>query len=88
VETQARQARSERASIETRLAKLTLREREVLTHVVAGKLNKQIAGDLGTVEKKIKAHRGRMMHKLGVRTVPVPDLVRLAERAGIRTENR
>jgi FixJ family two-component response regulator len=82
VDTQARQVRCERTSIETRLARLTLREREVLTHVVAGKLNKQIAGDLGTVEKTIKVHRGRMMHKLGVRTVP--DLVRLAERAGIR----
>ncbi len=81
VEAQARQTRSERALIEARLARLTLREREVLTHVVAGKLNKQIAGDLGTVEKTIKVHRGRMMHKLGVRTVQ--DLVRLAGRAGI-----
>ena len=70
------------ASIEARLATLTPREREVLTHVVAGRLNKQIAGDLGTVEKTIKVHRGRMMSKLGVRTVQ--DLVRLAERAGIR----
>jgi FixJ family two-component response regulator len=50
--------------------------------VVAGRLNKQIAGDLGTVEKTIKVHRGRVMSKLGVRTVQ--DLVRLAERAGIR----
>lgn len=81
-DTQARQNRNERASIETRLAKLTLREREVLTHVVAGKLNKQIAGVLGTVEKTIKVHRGRVMQKLEVRTVQ--DLVRLAERAGIR----
>ena len=79
---QLRQARSETASIEARLATLTPREREVLTHVVAGRLNKQIAGDLGTVEKTIKVHRGRMMTKLGVRTVQ--DLVRLAERAGIR----
>ena len=77
-----RAARNETASIEARLARLTPREREVLTHVVAGRLNKQIAGDLGTVEKTIKVHRGRMMSKLGVRTVQ--DLVRLAERAGIR----
>ena len=62
---------------------LTPREREVLTHVVAGRLNKQIAGDLGTVEKTIKVHRSRMMEKLGVRTVA--DLVRLAEKAGIST---
>ncbi|HWX28849.1 MAG TPA: response regulator [Steroidobacteraceae bacterium] len=81
MEAQARQTRSERASIDTRLARLTLREREVFTHVVAGKLNKQIAWDLGTVEKTIKVHRGRMMHKLGMRTIQ--DLVRFAERARI-----
>ena len=67
--------------IRARMASLTPREREVLTHVVAGRLNKQIAGDLGTVEKTIKVHRGRMMEKLGVRTVA--DLVRLAQKAGI-----
>jgi FixJ family two-component response regulator len=78
----ARQIRSERALIEAGLARLTPREREVLFHVVAGRLNKQIAGDLGTVEKTIKVHRGRMMSKLGVHTVQ--DLVRLAERVDIR----
>ncbi len=82
LDAQARATRDETASIEARLATLTPREREVFTHVVAGRLNKQIAGDLGTVEKTIKVHRGRMMSKLGVRTVQ--DLVRLAERAGIR----
>jgi len=76
-----RELRSELASINDRLATLTPREREVLTHVVAGQLNKQIAGDLGIVEKTIKLHRGRMMHKMGVRTVA--ELVRIAERAGI-----
>ena len=60
---------------------LTPREREVLAHVVAGRLNKQIAGELGTVEKTIKVHRSRMMEKLGVRTVA--DLVRMAGKAGI-----
>jgi FixJ family two-component response regulator len=80
-DSRARQARAERAAVDVRIATLTPREREVLTHVVAGRLNKQIAGDLGTVEKTIKVHRGRMMEKLGVRTVA--DLVRLAERAGI-----
>lgn len=82
LDAQARQSRDEAASIEARLATLTPREREVFTHVVAGRLNKQIAGDLGTVEKTIKVHRGRMMSKLGVRTVQ--DLVRLAERAGVQ----
>lgn len=67
--------------IEHRLLSLTPREREVLAHVVTGKLNKQIAADLGTAEKTIKVHRSRMMEKMGVRTVA--DLVRLAERAGI-----
>jgi FixJ family two-component response regulator len=76
-----RDDQAERAVIEERLSTLTPREREVLTHVVAGRLNKQIAGDLGTVEKTIKVHRGRMMEKLGVRTVA--DLVRLAAKAGI-----
>jgi len=81
-EAQARQTRSELASIKGKLASLTPREHEVLTHVIAGRLNKQIAADLGTVEKTIKVHRGRMMEKLGVRTIA--DLVRLAERAAIR----
>jgi FixJ family two-component response regulator len=79
---QARRVRREKADIEAGLAKLTAREREVFTHVVAGKLNKQIAADLGTVEKTIKVHRARMMRKLGVHTVQ--DLVRLAERVDRR----
>lgn len=79
----ARQVTAELAAVEARIATLTPREREVLPHVVAGRLNKQIAGDLGTVEKTIKVHRARMMEKLGVRTVA--DLVRLAEKAGIPT---
>ena len=78
--------RSDLAAINLQLATLTPREREVLTHVIAGRLNKQIAADLGTVEKTIKLHRGRMMHKLDVRTVA--DLVRFAERAGIRPSHR
>jgi FixJ family two-component response regulator len=81
IDTITRQTRAELATIEVKLATLTPREREVLTHVIAGRLNKQIAGDLGTVEKTIKVHRGRMMDKLGVRSVA--DLVRLAEKAGI-----
>jgi FixJ family two-component response regulator len=76
-----RQTRADLASIEARLATLTPREREVLSHVVSGRLNKQIAADLGTVESTVKVHRGRVMEKLGVRTVA--DLVRLAEKAGI-----
>jgi FixJ family two-component response regulator len=77
----ARRARAERQSMEDRLAALTRREREVLAHVIAGQLNKQIAASLGTAEKTVKVHRGRVMTKLGVRNIA--ELVRLAERAGI-----
>jgi len=77
----SRQLRVEVAAIQARIATLTPRQYEVLLHVIAGRLNKQIAGDMGTVEKTIKVHRGRVMEKLGVRTVA--DLVRLAEKAGI-----
>lgn len=80
-DSRARQAQAEFDSVESRIATLTPREREVLTYVVAGKLNKQIAYQLGIVEKTIKFHRGSIMKKLGVRMVA--DLVRLAEKAGI-----
>ena len=80
-DSKSRQTHAELASIQERIETLTPREREVFAHVVRGRLNKQIAGDLGTVEKTIKVHRGRMMQKLGVRTVA--DLVRMAEKAGI-----
>jgi FixJ family two-component response regulator len=76
-----RQAQAERAVVNAKIATLTPREREVLSHVVAGRLNKQIAADLGTVEKTIKVHRGRVMAKLGMHSVA--DLVRLTEKAAI-----
>ena len=78
----AQRDRDERQSIEQRLATLTHREREVLEHVVSGELNKQIAAKLGTVEKTIKVHRGRVMAKMGVDSVA--ELVRVAEQAGVR----
>ena len=80
-DTESRAVAASLNSIKARLGMLTPREREVMTHVIAGRLNKQIAGDLGTVEKTVKVHRGRVMSKLGVRSVA--DLVRLAERARI-----
>jgi FixJ family two-component response regulator len=76
-----RRLQSELESMQAKVDTLTPREREVLTHVVAGRLNKQIAGDLGTVEKTIKVHRSRMMEKLGIRTVA--DLVRMAEKLNL-----
>ena len=71
----------ELASRRGRLASLTPREREVLGHVIAGKMNKQIAADLGTGEQNVKVHRGRLMRKMGVSSVA--ELVRLAERLGL-----
>ena len=76
-----RQERGDLAEIHRRLATLTAREREVLAYVVSGRRNKEIAFDLGTVEKTIKVHRARVMEKLKVRTFAA--LVRLAERAGV-----
>ena len=64
-----------------RLASLTPREREVFEHVVRGQLNKQIASDLGTVERTVKFHRAALMEKLGAESVA--DLVRFAQRMGI-----
>jgi FixJ family two-component response regulator len=78
----ARRMRDRRRSVESKLGRLTVREREVLEHVIAGKLNKQIAAILGTAEKTVKVHRGRMMAKLGVRSVA--ELVRFAQQADIR----
>jgi FixJ family two-component response regulator len=60
---------------------LTPREFEVMQFVITGMLNKQIAGELGTAEKTIKVHRGRVMQKLGLTSVP--DLVRLSQSAGL-----
>src|SRR3954454_15876363 len=79
-DSKSRQALADLSLIEAKIATLTPREREVLTHVVAGRLNKQIAYELGTVEKTIKFHRSGIMKKLGVRAVA--DLVRMLEKAG------
>ncbi len=78
----ARQANDERNRMQQRLTSLTSREREVFEHVISGQLNKLIATDLGTVEKTVKVHRARVMHKMGAATLA--DLVRMAERMGIR----
>ena len=74
--------REARAEVASRFGALTPREREVLALVVAGRLNKQVAAELGTVEKTIKFHRANIMRKVGVRSVA--ELVRLADRAGFK----
>lgn len=79
-----RQRRSVTAALDDQraaFATLTAREREVMTHVVAGLMNKQVAGVLGLSEITVKIHRGNVMRKMGVRTLA--DLVRAAEVLGI-----
>jgi FixJ family two-component response regulator len=70
-----------RHSVSERLATLTRRERQVFEFVVAGRLNKQIAADLGIVEKTIKVHRARMMHKMNAASIV--ELVHLASLVGV-----
>jgi FixJ family two-component response regulator len=68
----------ELAALRTRVARLTPRESEVFALVVRGKLNKQIAGELGTSERTIKAHRQKVMEKCEAQSLA--ELVRIAER--------
>src|SRR4029077_20556913 len=77
-------ARHERADIEAlrhRLDSLTPREREVLEALAAGKLNKQIAADLGVVEQTVKFHRARIMERMEAKTIA--ELMHIAARAGV-----
>jgi len=73
------QLEEERATTElkVRFETLTPREREVMAHVVSGRLNKQIAADLGVSEITIKVHRGQVMRKM--RASSLPDLARMAD---------
>jgi len=73
---------SERRKIQQRLDQLTQREYEILTFVITGVLNKQIADILNISEKTVKAHRGKVMTKMGVSSVA--ELVRIAEKLGIK----
>ena len=77
-----RERQRERDAMQARVALLTPREHEVMEHVIAGRLNKQIAADLGISLKTVKAHRAKVMQKMDARSVP--DLVAMCRSAGIR----
>ena len=79
----ARKQRTQINELHNRLDSLTPREREVMGLVVAGLLNKQIAGELGTSETTIKIHRHQVMEKMGAGSLA--QLVRMADRLGIPT---
>jgi len=81
---QLRTKQAESHAISQRLASLTPRESQVMRHVIAGRLNKQIAARLGTAEKTVKVHRARVMHKMSVKSVA--ELTRLAEFVGLAPE--
>ena len=76
-----RKERAEVAKLREDLGQLTSREREVMSLVVAGFLNKQIALRLGASEKTIKIHRGRVMQKM--RADSLADLVKMSQKLGI-----
>ena len=76
-----RATHARRKGITDRVARLTNREQEVVTHVISGRLKKQIANDLGISEKTVKVHRGRAMGKMRVRSVA--ELTRLCEEIGL-----
>lgn len=66
------------AELRTRFASLTPREKEVMALLAAGRLNKQIAGQMGTSEMTARVHRNQVMHKMGAQSLA--DLVRIADR--------
>ena len=72
----------ETIELRKRLAQLTPRQREVLEYVIAGKLNKIIAAELGTGEQNIKVHRRRLIRKMGVNSLA--ELVRMADQLGVK----
>jgi len=81
-DTHARAEYDETLDIRRRIELLTPRENEILPYIITGMLNKQVALKLGIAEKTVKVHRGRIMEKLRVDSVA--DLVRLAEKVGIK----
>jgi FixJ family two-component response regulator len=77
----ARLLRNSEAQLRQRHGKLTARERQVLEGIAAGRLNKQIAADLGITEQTVKFHRGRIMERMEARSAS--ELMRMAAKLAI-----
>ena len=83
---ESREARAEVASMREQIAALTPREHEIMTYVITGMPNKQIAAELGISVETVKIHRGRVTAKLG--TESVVELLRLSERAEVKPRKK
>jgi len=77
-----REEQRRRAGIIKRLARLTPREREVMEHLIQGKLNKVIAADLGISTRTVEIHRARIMRKLGARSLSAVTRMAVAVKTG------
>src|SRR6187431_91689 len=85
-DTQRRSQSAAKEDLRARYETLTAREREVMGHVTAGLMNKQVAGLIGLSEITVKIHRGNVMRKMGVKSLA--DLVRKAEALGVSQTRR
>lgn len=83
---QRRQSAAGMAGLQERFGSLTTREREIMAHVVTGRMNKQIAADLDLSEITVKVHRGNVMHKMAAKSLA--DLVRMADRLGLSVASK
>ncbi|WGS19937.1 MULTISPECIES: response regulator [unclassified Bradyrhizobium] len=79
-----RESDSALAALKKRFDMLSSRERDIMLHVVAGRLNKQIANDIGVAESTVKVHRTNLMRKMKARSLP--ELSRMADRLNIRLQ--
>jgi FixJ family two-component response regulator len=82
---QTRARMTQMAELRERSASLTVREQEVMQHLLRGRINKQIAAEIGITEPTVKLHRGRLMRKM--RAESLADLIRMGERLGAPAES-